>query len=102
MMMFNQFAYGQIKMEHNLELRTGETPETSLIFKDMKGITFRGDDDTCVFITNNSTDTELFIVMENGFTAQGKFEQITEEGYLRINGYCITPNSIRFIGVIQH
>ena len=27
MMMFNQFAYGQIKMEHDLELRTGETPK---------------------------------------------------------------------------
>lgn len=93
-MMFNQYAYGQIKM-HKI------SNKKSLIFNNMTGITFSGDDDTCVFITDKSTDTELFIVKEDGFTAQGKFEEITEEDYVRINGYCIDPNSIRFIGIIQ-
>ena len=96
-MYFNNYVYGNIRVEEG-ELRTGEDPKTSLVWKDLRGASVK-DDDGNGFLLLFGKGQSLFLVTQQGFAYTGIFKELDENGNLVMeNGTSYDPKRIVFIG----
>ena len=96
-MYFNNYVHGNIRVEEG-ELRTGEDPNTSLVWKDLIGASVK-DDDGNGFLLLFDKGQSLFIVTRQGFAYTGIFKELDEDGNIVMeNGVVYDTKSIVFIG----
>ena len=97
-MYFDNYVHGNIRVEAG-ELRTGEDPKTSLVWKDLKGASVK-DDDGNGFLLLFGKEQNLFIVTRPGYVVDTEiFKEIDEEGDLVMeSGVAFDPKQIVFMG----
>lgn len=96
-MYFDNYVYGNIRVDEG-ELRTGEDPNTSLVWTDLNGASVK-DDSGNGFLLLFGKGQSLFIVTQQGFAYTGIFKELDENGNLVMeNGVIYDPKKIIFIG----
>lgn len=96
-MYFDNYVHGNIRVEEG-EVRTGKDPNTSLVFKNLRGASVK-DDNGNKFALIFDKGQNLFIVTRNGYADRGVFKELDESGNIVLdNGYSFDPKNIVFMG----